>query len=104
MDYVDITQDEDVVTRQSPLYTECIGLLDNASSTADMLIENLKPALLGEYYMSSEEVMQRLHISRRTLQNYRDDGMIPYTSIGGIYLYPWSKIHELLERNYCPVR
>ncbi|WP_302586022.1 helix-turn-helix domain-containing protein [uncultured Alistipes sp.] len=44
--------------------------------------------------------MARFHISRRTLQNYRDKGIIPYPAIGGTLLYPESKINELLESNY----
>nr|WP_290378640.1 helix-turn-helix domain-containing protein [uncultured Alistipes sp.] len=44
--------------------------------------------------------MIHFRISRRALQNYRDKGIIPYTSIGGTLLYPESKINEVLERNY----
>ncbi|WP_289299984.1 helix-turn-helix domain-containing protein [Xylanibacter muris] len=48
--------------------------------------------------------MTHFHISRRALQNYRDKGIIPYTSIGGTLLYPESKINEVLDRNYYKPR
>lgn len=40
------------------------------------------------------------HLSKRTLQSYRDDGTLSYTSIGGKILYPESGIRKLLEKNY----
>lgn len=50
--------------------------------------------------MNSEQVCEKLHISKRTLQALRDTKSIPYTSICGRYLYPESGLHELLKRNY----
>ena len=59
-----------------------------------------EPSLLGERHLTTEQMMTRFHISRRALQDYRDRGIIPYTSIGGTLLYPGSKINEVLEKNY----
>ena len=41
-----------------------------------------------------------IHISKRALLTYRDTGVIPYTAIGGIFLYPESGIRKVLEGNY----
>lgn len=46
--------------------------------------------------------MQYLHISLRTLQNFRDNRVIAFTTIGGRVLYPESKLQKLLNDNYCP--
>nr|WP_290015728.1 helix-turn-helix domain-containing protein [uncultured Alistipes sp.] len=54
--------------------------------------------------MDNIEVCRLLHISRRTLQNYRDKGIISYASVGGTLLYPESKIDEVPERNYYKPR
>lgn len=51
-----------------------------------------KPELVGERYLSGKQVMELLHISPRTLQTYRDTWLLPYTAIGGMILYPASKI------------
>lgn len=64
------------------------------------MIAEVEPSLLGERYLTTEQVMTRFHISRRALQNYRDKGIIPYTSIGGTLLYLESKIGEVLGWNY----
>ena len=41
-----------------------------------------------------------LKISRRCLQDYRDQGRIPYIQLGGKILYRQSDIEKLLEENY----
>lgn len=45
-------------------------------------------------------VREMLHISKRTLQTLRDEGAIPYTTIGGKILYPESALYETLRKNY----
>lgn len=88
------------LTRDTAEYKELVEAMRCAVQTADRLIADVEPSLLGERYLTTEQVMTRFHISRRALQNYRDKGIIPYTSIGGTLLYPESKITEMLKRNY----
>ena len=71
-----------------------------AVQMSDKLIAEVEPSLLGERYMAAEQVMTHFQIFRRALQNYRDKGIIPYTSIGGTLLYPEFKVNEVLEKNY----
>lgn len=85
---------------------------DDCQSTIDALVliktriskltEIYKPAFGGERYLSGEEVCKALHISKRTLQEYRDKRMIPYISLPGKMLYKESDIVDLLEENYIP--
>ena len=44
----------------------------------DKVTYNYRPLLNGERYLSDLEVSHRLKISRRTLQEYRDSGIVPY--------------------------
>lgn len=90
---------DDVVGRETPEYKTLLGSMAEIELLADKVVGSVKPSLLNERYFSTEEVMQHFHISRRALQNYRDTGVIQYTSIGGVILYPESKIREVLERN-----
>ena len=92
--------EECIITCDTPEYKELIEAMRCATQIVDKLIAEVEPSLLGEHYLTTEQVMSHLHISRRALQNYRDKGIIPYTSIGGTLLYPESKINEVLERNY----
>ena len=92
--------EECIITRDTPEYKELIEAMRCATQIVDKLIAEVEPSLLGEHYLTTEQVMSHFHISRRALQNYRDKGIIPYTSIGGTLLYPESKINEVLEQNY----
>lgn len=62
--------------------------------------ENFRPVLNGEVYFTGEEVCRLLHIGKRTLQQYRDNGILPYIHIQGKILFRESDILKLLEDNY----
>ena len=42
-----------------------------------------RPLLDGERYLTDREVAQILKVSRRTLQEYRNGGVLPYILLGG---------------------
>ncbi len=91
---------DDVITCETPEYRELLATMRNTELIADRLMKEVQPSLLNERYFTTEQVMEHFHISRRALQNYRDKGLIPYTSIGGNILYPEAKINHVLEKNY----
>ena len=63
-------------------------------------IDNYRPSVMNERYLSGEDVCAYLHISPRTLQNLRDTQQIPFTVIGGRnIIYPESGIRETLLDN-----
>ena len=59
-----------------------------------------KPLFAGELFLTSKEVCERLYISPRTLQDYRDRKIIPYTQFAGKILYKASDLEKMLEENY----
>lgn len=62
--------------------------------------EYFHPLLKGEIYLSGEQVCEMLHISKRTLQQYRDDGLIPFIKLERKILFRESDIVKMLEKNY----
>lgn len=100
MDEKTMIENRSVLTRDTAEYEALVEAMRHAVQTAERLIAEVTPSLLGERYLTTEQVMTHFHISRRALQNYRDKGIVPYTSVGGTLLYPESKIDEMLERNY----
>lgn len=60
----------------------------------------IHPPLGGERYMADKEVIARLKVSRRTLQEYRTERKIPYIVFGGKVLYRESDIEKMLAENY----
>lgn len=64
------------------------------------ILKNYRPVMNGEIYLSGEEVCKLLHISKRTLQQYRDDQILPYIQIGGKIIYKETDLMNVLEQNY----
>ena len=62
--------------------------------------EYFHPLLKGEIYLSGEQVCEMLHISKRSLQQYRDDGLIPFIKLERKILFRESDIVKVLEDNY----
>jgi len=50
-------------------------------------------------WLDNQKLLHLLKISKRTAQNYRDKGFIPYSRIGSKFYYRLSDIHEILESN-----
>lgn len=91
---------EDIVTRDSSEFKELRRNIIRAIQAVDILIDTHRPAIGNEVYLTSEEVCGLFSLSKRSLQNYRDNRQIPYTSIGGKILYPQSALYKLLESHY----
>ena len=48
-------------------------------------------------WMDNQDVCQVLKISPRTLQDYRNNGILPYRQLGGKILYRESDIERVLQ-------
>ena len=51
-------------------------------------------------WIDAQDVMQKLHISVRTLQTLRTNGTLPFSRIGGKLYYRISDILKVLDKNY----
>jgi hypothetical protein len=91
---------EDLLTKESVEFKELIGRIRTAHKSVMAVRERHKPTIADERYLTGEEVMEYLHISPRTLQNLRDNRLIPFTTIGGKILYPERDLQKVLMDNY----
>ena len=92
--------EEEIIRQESP---EMEAPFDGLASVAEQMSEiaaTHRPLFGGDVYLTGSEVTERLFISRRTLQDYRDRGLLPYTRIGGKMLYKLSDLEHLLRENY----
>lgn len=64
----------EIITRENGKVTAFFKALDRMLDDVEPLTANFKPVLNGEHYLTDQEVSKRLHISRRTLQEYRLQG------------------------------
>jgi predicted site-specific integrase-resolvase len=54
---------------------------------------------LGEIIYNTDELMKLLKVSRRTVQNWRDEGTIEFSQINGKIYYRMSAIAKMLDQN-----
>lgn len=80
--------------------TRFCQLLDRMTNGIQHLVVNHTSTLNGEHYLTDSEVSAKLKVSRRTLQEWRNNGQIAYIQLGGKILYAESAIQAMLEKFY----
>lgn len=89
-----------LIMRNDKNVVEFIAALKELLDTIESALKNRKPVLNGEHFLTDKELSEKLKVSRRTLQEYRDQGIIPYIELGGKMLYRSSDLEKLLNDNY----
>ena len=92
----------ELITLRTEGVTDAMQSMKDIESLFDKVTSNYRPLLDGERYLSDVEVSHRLKISRRTLQEYRDNGTIPYFKLDGKVLYRESDLERVLQECYHP--
>ena len=73
---------------------------DRLLALLEKLLEKRQPSTYGDELLTDKEVSYLLKVSRRTLQDYRNNGILPYTQVGGKILYRASDIEKALMKGY----
>ena len=89
-----------MLTKNHTLVAEFGDSLDRLLDGIENFMANSRPTLGGERFLTDKEVSSRLKVSRRTLQDYRNNGIIAYYQLGGKILYKESDIERMLAANY----
>ena len=85
---------------------EFTAWMDRIMERFDILMEvvntskNQRTAVDGEELLDSQDVLQMLKISARSLQRYRSSGKLPYYTISGKIYYKLSDIHQLVRESF----
>ena len=79
---------------------EFISSLDSMLIGIESIVKHYKPHLNGERFLSNNEASKKLNVSLRTLQEWRDTGLIPFIQIKGKIIYRQSDIDKLLQKHY----
>ena len=64
---------EEIITRDSAAFKELRRDIVKAIRAVDILIDTHRPTIGNELYLTSEEICSIFSISKRSLQNYRDN-------------------------------
>jgi len=92
---------ENVITRESEIFIELIFKIKTMEAEIELMIE--RNMSCDNNWMNGEQVMKKLGVSRRTLQTYRDNRILPYSAVGGKFYYRIRDIEDLMMKNYVPV-
>jgi excisionase family DNA binding protein len=92
--------DNELITMKTERIVSFFKSIDRMLDGIEGMVRNCKPTLGGERYLTDKEVSARLKVSRRTLQDYRNEGRIPYYQLGGKVLYKESDIQRVLDNGY----
>lgn len=66
---------EGIISKETGSVRRFFGLLDNIQTKLERLAEDNRPLFNGERFLSDKELSDLLRISRRCLQDYRDQGV-----------------------------
>jgi hypothetical protein len=89
-----------LITSENERIKSLFHSLERLSLSLERLFSSRKPTLNGESFYTDGELSKKLKVSRSSLQDYRDEGRIPYIKLAGKILYRASDIEKLLEDNY----
>ena len=90
----------ELINKDTPQVKEFISSLDSMLNGIESIVKHYKPHLNGECFLSNNEVSKKLNVSLRTLQEWRDTGLIPFIQIKGKIIYRQSDIDKLLQKHY----
>ena len=77
----------ELINKDTPQVKEFISSLDSMLNGIESIVKHYKPHLNGERFLSNHEVSKKLNVSLRTLQEWRDTGLIPFIQIKGKIIY-----------------
>lgn len=95
-----MNENNEIITMEDEKVASILQKMKKSSRWLSGFLESYRPPLDGEVYLTDKEVADLLRVSRRTLQEYRNERLLPYIILGGKVLYPESGLREVLEANY----
>lgn len=90
----------ELITKNNEWVIHFMKSLERMTEGIEQLAASCRSLLNGEHYLTDKELSVRLKVSRRTLQDYRNEGRLLYILLGGKILYRESDIEKTLEEGY----
>jgi excisionase family DNA binding protein len=88
----------ELITFESEAFKEIIRNINEIKSNLNN--KGNSNTLLTETWLDIQETCQLLKISKRTLQSYRDNGILPFSQIGGKIYFRAADIEYHLKKHY----
>lgn len=73
-----MNENNEIITMEDEKVASILQKMRKSSRWLSGFLESYRPPLDGEVYLTDKEVADLLRVSRRTLQEYRNERMLPY--------------------------
>lgn len=92
--------EDNLITKENERVKSFFKSFDRMLAGLEKMVENYRPPFNGERFLTDKEVYRQLKVSRRTVQEWRYSGQIPYIQIGGKILFRESDVQAMLDRHF----
>ncbi len=89
----------EVITNNDAGVKDFMASVETMMTEIAQMADNLRPSLSGTRFLTDVQLSNLLHVNRRTLQEYRNNGYLPYYKICGKIIYKESDIEKILQEN-----
>lgn len=100
----------DVITIENHAFSQLLANIDSLTKEIHIMNQNIKANAdqphpkeklsVGDEWLDNEDACKLFKVTKRTLQNYRDNFLIPYSQIGKKILYKASDLKKVFEAHY----
>ena len=91
-----------IITKEDNNMKRVFKQMEQMKNQIKPIKKNNRPLFNDEGYLTDANLSAKLSISRRSLQDWRNHGVIGYIKIGGKVIYRESDVEKLLRDNYHP--
>ena len=91
---------KETITSTDPRIQRLTAQANDITAMCQRLKDEYHPLLHGKRFITDAMLSELLGVSRRTTQDYRDRGVIPYSRLDGKILYAEDDIEFFLQSNY----
>ena len=93
---------KEIIIATDPRIMLLTSQADDITAMCQQLRDEYHPLLHGKRFITDSMLSELLGVSRRTTQDYRDKGLLPYYRLDGKILYAEEDIEIFLQSNYRP--
>lgn len=93
-------EEQNILTTSNEQIADALNMMHRANIKAAKMTETYIPTMGGERLMTDKRLGDFLHASRKTLQIYRKEKLLPYIELKGKCLYRESDIERILRKHY----
>jgi hypothetical protein len=87
----------EIITIETQAFKDIMNKIDEIGTKVELALG--KP-ILGDDWLDIQDTCQILKVSKRTLQTYRDQGILSFSQVNGKIYFKASDLRVHLEKHY----